>query len=506
MWSFALGSVSPASGQSLPIGFVDEQVIGGLTLPTAFTPLPDGRILITEKDGIVRVLKNGALLSTPFIDLRNSVNDYWDRGLVGIAADQNFVTNHYVYLFYVYENDPADYTGPKTSRLTRVTASGDVAAPATQVTILGTVVGSSCKNFAAGSDCIPADSPSHNGGAIKVADDGTLFVTSGDGASFNVVDDDALRAQDIDSLAGKVLHVTTSGAGLPENPYWNANAAANRSKVWAYGLRNPYRFALHSASRAAFIGDVGWVNGRKSTGSARWRRARTSGWPCYEGPPHQSGYEPKATCQSLYALEPNEVVAPIIPYHHPQNTSSAVTAGVFYPGTTFPAQYRGAFFYGDYAQGFLRYMQVAADGSVAGPVTGFAVGVGGPVYIDTDGENLLYVAINTGEIRRVRYANPNTTNSYLSDRTWTSATNGWGPTERDMSNGENGALDGSVLNINGAIYAKGLGVNSPSDIRYALGGSCTAFAAVVGMDDDTGSGGTVVFQVYTDGRSGTTAV
>src|SRR5829696_1708186 len=187
---------TPAWGQSvLPSGFVDEAVVGGLNQPTAFTILADGRLLITEKVGLVRVYKNGALLATPFIDLRSSVNDYWDHGLLGIAADRNFATNGFVYLLFTYENNAADYSGPKTARLVRVTASGDVASPSSAVTILGTSVGSSCKNFASGADCLPADNPSHSVGNIKVAADGTLFVTNGDAASFNVVDDDALRAQ-----------------------------------------------------------------------------------------------------------------------------------------------------------------------------------------------------------------------------------------------------------------------------------------------------------------------
>src|SRR3954451_14897892 len=84
--AYLIGLAAPGSAQvALPNGFVDESVVGGLNQPTAFTRLPDGRLLITEKAGLVRVLKNGSLLATPFLDLRNSVNDYWDHGLIGIA-------------------------------------------------------------------------------------------------------------------------------------------------------------------------------------------------------------------------------------------------------------------------------------------------------------------------------------------------------------------------------------------------------------------------------------
>ncbi len=491
-----VGFPAAAPAQSLPSGFVDEVIVGGLNQPTAFTRLPDGTLLIAEKAGLVRVFKNGTPLSTPFIDLRSSVNDYWDHGLIGIAADANFASNGYVYLLYTYENDPLDYSGPKTARLTRVTASGDVAAPNSAVTILGTLVGSSCSNFPAGSDCIPSDEPSHSVGNIKVAADGTLFVTSGDGASFNVVDDNALRAQNVDTLAGKLLHITPTGKGVPENPFWNGDENANRSKVWAYGMRNPYRFTIHPASGQVYLGDVGW---------GEWEEINAPlpganlGWPCYEGFLHQSGYEAKPYCQSLYAAGSGAVQMPTVAYYHNTGGSYAVTAGVFYNGTSFPEQYRGAFFYGDYANTFVRYFQVNAAGAKSGPITGFGADLAGPVYFDTDGENLLYVAINTGEIHRIRYTTPNSGVSYLSDRPWSSMSNGLGPVERDQSNGGGAAYDGSVITLAGQHYPKGLGVQAPSDVRFAMSGACSAFAASIGIDDEVGSNGTVDFQVWTDG-------
>src|SRR6185369_9058482 len=100
--------------------------------------------------------------------------------------------------------------------------------------------------------------PSHSIGNIKFAADGTMFVTTGDGASFNVVDDLALRSQSIDSLGGKMLHVTANGDGVPANPFWNGDPTAIRSKVWAYGLRNPYRFNIRPSNGTPFLGDVGW--------------------------------------------------------------------------------------------------------------------------------------------------------------------------------------------------------------------------------------------------------
>ena len=130
----------PADAQSGG-GFASETVVAGLNNPTAFTFLPDGRALIAEKNGVVRVQKNGQVLPTPFIDIRGQVNDYWDRGLLGITADANFENNGYVYLLFTYENSPASYDGTKTARLIRITANGDTADPATETVILGQASG-----------------------------------------------------------------------------------------------------------------------------------------------------------------------------------------------------------------------------------------------------------------------------------------------------------------------------------------------------------------------------
>src|SRR5438105_7450727 len=93
--------VSPAhAAPTLPSGFVEEVVANGLSTPSTMAFLPDGRILVAEKAGVVKVIKNGIVLAQPFIDLSASVNNYWDRGVTGIVPDPNFTTNGYVYLFY----------------------------------------------------------------------------------------------------------------------------------------------------------------------------------------------------------------------------------------------------------------------------------------------------------------------------------------------------------------------------------------------------------------------
>ena len=124
------------------------------------------------------------------------MNDYWDRGLLGLAADPDFAQNSYVYLFHIFyirENAPFTYSGPKTARLVRVTATEDTASPPSEVVLLGGAGGSSCLLLPDGADGIPADGPSHNGCAIRVGPDGTLWVAIGDASTFTTVDPRALR-------------------------------------------------------------------------------------------------------------------------------------------------------------------------------------------------------------------------------------------------------------------------------------------------------------------------
>lgn len=479
-----LASPRPACAHGVLHGFVDEAVTSGLTLPVAFTTLPDGRVLVAEKAGVVRVISGGRLLPDAFIDLRSRVNDYWDRGLLGLAVDPWFAQNGFVYLFYVYEDDPFTYTGPKTSRVVRVTAVGDEADPASEVVLVSG---------------IPADSPSHDGGAMRFGPDGALWITTGDASSFNAVDVRALRTQQLDSLAGKLLRVGTDGRGLADNPFWNGDGDAARSKVYAYGFRNPFRLTFRPGSNRPYIADVGANDWEEVNAVVR---GGNHGWPCVEGPSPQAGYQALAECQALYAQGAGAVVMPLVTYPHGAGTAS-ITGGAFYTGTAFPELYRGAYFFGDFSRGTLHYVSMDGGDAVAGPIKGFGTGIDGVVDVQADANGLLYLSVTAGELRRVRYVpetGPRQT-LYLSDATSmvTYVTNGGGAIEIDRSHGALPAGDGTPLALGGETFAKGLGVLAPSDIRVALGGVCTSFTASAGIDDETRGAGSVTFEVWLDG-------
>ncbi|ATB35812.1 hypothetical protein CYFUS_001226 [Cystobacter fuscus] len=432
------GRASEPRSLALPGGFTQEVIASGLNFPTAFANLPDGRFLIAEKSGVVRVYKNGALLGTPFIDIRDRVNDYSDRGLLGLTIDPNFAQNGLVYLLYTYENDPNDYTGPKTGRLARYTAEGDTASPSSEAVLLGTTVGRSCNDFPPGTDCIPSESPSHSVGNVKFAPDGSLFVTLGDGALFTLVDRDALRAQALHSLAGKVLRITPGGAGLPTNPFWNGDATANPSKVWSLGLRNPYRFNLRPGSAIPYLGDVGWDTYEEINVAPP---GANLGWPCYEGPDRQRGYEAEPECQALYALGPSAVKMPLYAWPHNGGTGAA-TGGMFYTGTAYPSAYHGAFFFGDYAQRWLRTLHVDAEDNLIG-VSDFATDMDGAADIESGPDtHLYYLAIAQGELRRIRYTGENSPPIAVASAT---PTNGSVPLSVQFSSAGSSDADGDSL-------------------------------------------------------------
>ncbi len=428
-----------AAEATYPPGFAADVVVGGLNMPTAITWAPDGRMYIAQKGGVVRVFQNGALVPGSFIDLSAEVNDYWDRGLLGLALHPDFPATPYVYLLYTYDPPGAakDGNGERVSRLIRVSANPDnlnTALPNSAVVVLGknstlenigdealqnglneneTAGPASCDdNGKPIPDCLASDGHTHSIGTVAFGNDGMLFVSNGEGSETSLVDPRALRAQNLDSLGGKILRIDPiTGNGLSDNPFYDGDPTSNRSKVWAYGLRNPYRVAIHPVTSEPFIGDVGW----NSWEEANTGRGKNFGWPCYEGNDARSNRQPayqadpltEADCATLYDQGLNVVEAPLYAFFH-VNDQAAMIMGDFYRGTTYPAEYKGALFFADYNADLIKYLTFDAAGKAA--VHDFGTDVspdGAPVQItsgpDTD---LYFVVLNegqNGEVRRIRY-------------------------------------------------------------------------------------------------------
>jgi glucose/arabinose dehydrogenase len=398
-------------------GFVTDVTASGLTLPTVFAFAPDGRIFIGQKDGNVKVVENGALLPTPYYTISN-LNNYGDRGLIGLALDPQFASNGYVYLSYSWDSDPTNIGGPKTAQIIRVNAatpSGDVASAGSKLVLLGTTVGTpanpSCENFATTADCIPSDGLSHSVGNLKFGPDGKLYIATGDGASYSTVDPLALRSQDINRLSGKILRVDpATGLGLPDNPFYNGTPSATRSKVWAYGVRNDFRFNFKPGTPNTIVsGEVGWDT---------WEEINVVtpgvnlGWPCYEGNFQQPGYAAFAQCQSLYAA--GGTTFGIYTWDHSAGTAAAV-GGAFSgdssstPPNTYKASYQDTYWFADYAVNTISTLKLdASNNLVPGSVQLFTPAADGPVDLETgpDGD-IYYMSIGAGELRHIRFVGDN---------------------------------------------------------------------------------------------------
>jgi glucose/arabinose dehydrogenase len=350
-----------------------------------------GTMLIWQKNGLVRAFKNGVLQSAPFVDLTGKVNTYDDRGMLGLAIDPDFAANGYVYLAYVFEpgGDPND-TGPKISRLTRVTAdpqNPDVALAGSEVILL---------------DNIPADGGGHTAGTLRFAPDGTLFLSNGDGSTAAYANAGATGAQNIDSLRGKILRINSDGtAPAPPkatNPFYDGTNSI-RSKVWAYGLRNSFRYDFHPVLGDLYACDVGWNTYEEVD---HVTPGGNYGWPCYEGFATVPEYHDlfPATCDP----PPANALSPIYAYDRSQG--SAVVGGAFYTGNVYPEAYLNNFFYSDYTGGWMRRLVLNPDGSILQNLT-FATNIGVPVSTEVGPDGLMYYAdFVTGQIRRIRYNGP----------------------------------------------------------------------------------------------------
>lgn len=220
-----------------------------------------------------------------------------------------------------------------------------------------------------------------------------MLVSTGDGHGAADPNERPLRAQHLDRLSGKVLRVTPEGAGVEDNPLWTGDPEANRSKIWAYGVRNPFRFTLDSDEERLWLGDVGWDTAEEINEIIP---GANYGWPGYEGTVRLRGACRLDVCGALERRS-DEVRMPLHEY-----PAASITGGVFLDGGGLPAGYDGAYLFGDWFESWLRVIPAGA-GAAPDPEP-FAEEAAGPVEIARapDGR-IVYLALNAGELRRITY-------------------------------------------------------------------------------------------------------
>jgi glucose/arabinose dehydrogenase len=342
------GALPAAAATNLPPGFEDITVITGLTSPTAMQFAPDGRLFVAEQGGRLRVIKNGALLATPFVTL--SVNSSGERGLLGIAFDPNFQSNPYVYLFYT-ATTPAIH-----NRVSRFKANGDLAD-----TTHGEVVLLDFDNLSGATN--------HNGGALHFGADGKLYVAHGENATGS-------NSQTLANLLGKMIRmnpVPDPTAQIPtDNPFYSTATGKNRL-IWTLGLRNPFTFSIQPGSGRVFINDVGQSSWEEIN---EGQPGRNFGWPTTEGTFSSASFP--------------QFTNPVYTYAHSGTTPSgcAITGGTFYnpSSATFPAAYVGKYFFADYCGGWLYYIDPANPSTA----TQFAASLSSPVDLKVGPDGALY--------------------------------------------------------------------------------------------------------------------
>ena len=322
MLVLALVGAGPLRAQTVPSGFGDALVLGGWSGPVGATWDSNGRLYVWEKRGRVWIVENGVRLAAPLVNIDQEVGNWGDHGLLGFALDPNFTTNGYVYLMYAVDRHHLLYFGTPTYdpfvtegnaaaivRITRYTATApsfNTVDPASRFVLFGETMQTGA----------PITFNTHGAGTLVFGKDGTLLASVGEGASAVGVDVGsasdsyyvqaladgiirpeenvgALRAQMVNSYSGKVLRLDpATGNGVPSNPWYDASAPrAPRSRVWALGLRNPYRMRIDPNTGSTdpamgqpgtlYIGDVGW---------STWEELNVCnapgmnfGWPIYEG-------------------------------------------------------------------------------------------------------------------------------------------------------------------------------------------------------------------------------
>ena len=441
--------------QTAPPDFVIEDAFPTATfsLPVQIVFMPDGRKLVVEKEGrIWTMATDGTKLVTPFIDLSEKVLSNDDRGLHGVVLDPDFATNRWVYVLYTVDpdSDGNDDNIGAFGRLERYQTSlsnPNVADLSTRQILFGA-------NWELGIPQPPRNRH-HMVGTLRFATDKTLLVGSGDAANADVTDaggtdplssygpgktDPAedigsFRSLTLNSMNGKILRVDKeTGNGLSSNPYWDGDPVSDRSRVWLYGLRNPFRFSIRPGTGntdpnagqpgVLYIGDVGW-NATEELSIAK-QGGFNFGWPCLEGPYAQPSYQ---AVTSTYYPNPNVLygaplssenplpaTSPALWWDHSNGANSnppgwvgnCSIGGVFYTGTSYPTLFQNRYFVGDFGFGWIRMVQVDANDNVIS--TGnFIDGAGGVVDIEADpiSGDLYYIDIVSGTINRVRYVTGN---------------------------------------------------------------------------------------------------
>ena len=340
-------------------GFSDTAVVTGLSSPTALAFTTDGRMLILEKVGRVRIVVNGLLQSTPALDMTATVDSGSEKGFLGICLHPNFATSGEIFIYYTTS------TPTTRNRVSKFTMSGNTISAASEVVIL---------------DNIEATNGNHDGGTVLVGPDGKLWIAPGDSGTGGAKSQD-LSATSTSRFNGKVLRMELDGSPAAGNPF--LADPSKEPRIYAYGFRNPFRFTFRPSNGSLYVADVG-QSSREEIDVVT--SGNNYGWPTAEGTLGQAG------CTGC--------IPPVFEYDH--TVGQAIIGGVFITSAVYPAPLAGKYIFGDEVASWIRFLDFASNDTVNGTLTNFGSSNEGPVHFaqGPDG-HVYYVAIGTGRVYRI---------------------------------------------------------------------------------------------------------
>ena len=341
-----------------PNGFSKEAVLTeGILLPTDFDWIGNDQILIAEQAGIVHLLNTATGELTEFLNISEKVNISGQRGLLSLAVDPNFSTNHYIYLGYSSEipGVEPDQNGFRDTLLVRIEADPSTdyttALPDSEVVLM----------------TVPRVLNFHASGGLRFGQDGSLFWAHGDGLSVSGVTNPSIEDfSRLDFPYGKLYRINPlTGEGYEDNPFFTGNSQDIESKVYSLGFRNPFRLAIHPKTGEPYVGDVGWTNWEEINRG----RGENFGWPFYEGGQINGeerslrtvAYSDIPEYQEFYDSNP-EVAAPIYARDHDEWNS--LILGDFLTGDLYPELYKNALFIADSSRQRVEALTLDDDGEI----------------------------------------------------------------------------------------------------------------------------------------------
>jgi glucose/arabinose dehydrogenase len=343
-----------------------QRVAEGLQSPVQLTaPANDARLFIVEQPGRIRIVQNGTLLPTPFLDVTSKVTAGGERGLLSVAFHPQYASNGTFFVNYT------DTRGDTRIERYRMSADPNRADPATAELVL----------------TVAQPYSNHNGGLVAFGPDGKLYIGMGDGGGGGDPDE---TGQDPLHLLGKMLRIDVD-AGRPytipaSNPY--AGGANPRPEIWASGLRNPWRFSWDRTANLLYVADVGQNRLEEINVVPAGQAGVNYGWDVMEG---SDCFEPSTGCDRTGK------VVPATEYTHTEGCS--VTGGFVYRGEDIPAL-RGHYFYSDFCQGWIRSFRYA-DGAATDARSWEVENVGNISSFGEDARGELYVTSHDGGVYKI---------------------------------------------------------------------------------------------------------